>query len=84
MPSAPLRDDFVIGVDIGGTKVAAGLVGPSGEILSHTRNPMACSDGPASARYGEDAGIAGGAALCFAAAGGNNETDNSVSLPNRK
>ena len=48
MASAPLRDDLVIGVDIGGTKVAAGLVDPSGEILSHTRNPMAGSNGAAS------------------------------------
>jgi predicted NBD/HSP70 family sugar kinase len=30
MPSAPPPDDLVIGVDIGGTKVAAGLVDPSG------------------------------------------------------
>jgi glucokinase len=39
----------VIGVDIGGTKVAAGLVDPSGEILYHTRNPMVATDGAASA-----------------------------------
>ena len=45
MPSAALRDDLAIGVDIGGTKVAAGLVDPSGRVLSHTRNPMVCSDG---------------------------------------
>jgi glucokinase len=49
MPSAALRDDLVIGVDIGGTKVAAGLVDPSGRVLSHTRNPMVCSDGAAPA-----------------------------------
>ncbi len=46
MPSAALRDDLVIGVDIGGTKVAAGLVDPGGKILFHMRNPMVCSDGP--------------------------------------
>ena len=40
-----MRDDLVIGVDIGGTKVAAGLVDPSGEILCHTRNPMVSNDG---------------------------------------
>jgi len=49
MPSAAPRDDLVIGVDIGGTKVAAGLVDPSGIVLRHTRNPMVCSDGAARA-----------------------------------
>ena len=34
------QEGFVIGVDVGGTKVAAGLVGPSGEILHLTRLPM--------------------------------------------
>jgi glucokinase len=47
--SPHLRDDLVIGVDIGGTKVAAGLVGPDGEILCHTRNPMVANDGASSA-----------------------------------
>jgi glucokinase len=32
--------DFVIGVDVGGTKVAAGLVDPGGVIHQHTRVPM--------------------------------------------
>jgi glucokinase len=45
MPPAPLREDLVIGVDIGGTKVAAGLVDPTGDVLCHSRNPMVCSDG---------------------------------------
>ena len=49
MSSVAGRDDLVIGVDIGGTKVAAGLVDPSGQILSHNRNPMVCSNGAASA-----------------------------------
>jgi glucokinase len=49
MPSAAPRDDLVIGVDIGGTKVAAGLVDPGGKVLFHTRNPMVCSDGTARA-----------------------------------
>jgi glucokinase len=40
MSSVVVRDDLVIGVDVGGTKVAAGLVDPSGEILCHNRNPM--------------------------------------------
>jgi glucokinase len=48
MSSVAVREDLVIGVDIGGTKVAAGLVDPAGEILCHTRNPMVCSDGAAS------------------------------------
>jgi glucokinase len=34
--------DLVIGVDIGGTKVAAGIVNASGQILAHTRTPMNC------------------------------------------
>ena len=41
--SSGLREDLVIGVDIGGTKVAAGLVDPSGEILCQARNPMVCA-----------------------------------------
>jgi glucokinase len=48
MSSVVVRDDLVIGVDIGGTKVAAGLVDPSGEILCHNRNPMVCNNGAAS------------------------------------
>jgi glucokinase len=49
MSSVKVRDHMVIGVDIGGTKVAAGLVDPTGEILYHTRNPMITNDGAASA-----------------------------------
>jgi glucokinase len=49
MSSEKVGDSLVIGVDIGGTKVAAGLVDPSGEILYHTRNPMVTTDGAASA-----------------------------------
>jgi len=49
MSSLKVRDHLVIGVDIGGTKVAAGLVDPSGEILYHTRNPMVVTEGAASA-----------------------------------
>jgi len=36
MSSVAVRDDVVIGVGIGGTKVAAGLVDPGGEILCTT------------------------------------------------
>jgi len=48
MSSVAVRDDLVIGVDIGGTKVAAGLVDSSGEILCQTRNPMVTNNGAAS------------------------------------
>jgi glucokinase len=46
-----LADDLFVGVDIGGTKVAAGLVNASGEITSHVRVPMATT----SASQGLDA-----------------------------
>ena len=35
-----LRNDWFVGVDIGGTKVAAGLVDANGEITSQVREPM--------------------------------------------
>jgi glucokinase len=37
---------FIVGADIGGSKIAAGLVTPAGEILYHTRVPMLPNDGP--------------------------------------
>jgi glucokinase len=37
----------VIGVDIGGTKIAAGVVGPTGEIRHRVRTPMFSNEGPA-------------------------------------
>ncbi|MGB0011957.1 MAG: ROK family protein, partial [Candidatus Sulfotelmatobacter sp.] len=37
----------LIGVDVGGTKVAAGLVNASGEITFQTRTPMAANDAAA-------------------------------------
>ena len=46
--SSSVQPGFIIGVDIGGTKVAAGLVAPSGEIRYHTRVPMAANNGAAS------------------------------------
>jgi glucokinase len=46
MVSSSSQSGFIIGVDIGGTKVAAGLVAPNGEIRYHTRVPMLTSDGP--------------------------------------
>src|SRR3954465_3284608 len=36
----PNRGEVFLGVDIGGTKVAAGLVNDKGEILFKTRTPM--------------------------------------------
>jgi glucokinase len=39
----PKRDESFLGVDIGGTKVAAGLVNNQGEILFKTRTPMKAS-----------------------------------------
>jgi glucokinase len=44
LPSA--HTGFIIGVDIGGSKIAAGLVLPTGEIRYHTRIPMLPNDGP--------------------------------------
>jgi glucokinase len=38
--AAPLDNPLVIGVDVGGTKVAAGLVDAAGSILRQTRVPM--------------------------------------------
>ena len=41
------EDRSVIGVDIGGTKIAAGMVGPTGEIRHRVRTPMFSNDGAA-------------------------------------
>jgi glucokinase len=38
---------YIVGVDVGGTKVAAGLVNTAGEITYQTRTPMAASDAAA-------------------------------------
>jgi glucokinase len=46
LASAP--EGLVIGVDVGGTKVAAGLVDPTGKILFRARTPMVANDGAAS------------------------------------
>src|SRR6516225_10666301 len=54
----PETAELYIGVDIGGTKVAAGLVNTNGELLYKTRNRMqaggAAADGLASLRGGLD------------------------------
>lgn len=47
-----MADDLFVGVDIGGTKVAAGLVNADGEITSQVRVPMVAN---ASAQHGADA-----------------------------
>lgn len=44
--SSTLPEKFVIGVDIGGTKIAAGLVDQAGKIHSQVRTRMAAQDGP--------------------------------------
>lgn len=41
-----MSDDLFVGVDIGGTKVAAGLVNEKGEITSSLRVPMVVSGSP--------------------------------------
>ncbi len=40
----PLSDAYFVGVDVGGTKVAAGLVDSTGEITHQTRTPMVAAD----------------------------------------
>jgi glucokinase len=47
MPEAATQEELVIGVDIGGTKVAAGLVDRKGEIRCQTRTPMVSDRGAA-------------------------------------
>ena len=42
-----ISDAYFIGVDVGGTKVAAGLVNSTGEITHQTRTPMAAADAAA-------------------------------------
>src|SRR5258708_15053349 len=39
-----ISDESFIGVDVAGTKVAAGLVGPAGEITNQFRIPMVATD----------------------------------------
>ena len=46
MPQS-VADEYVIGVDIGGTKVAAGLVNGAGEITHQARTPMVANDAAA-------------------------------------
>src|SRR5260370_18558609 len=72
MSSVAVRDDLVIGVDIGGTKVAAGLVDPSGETLCHTRNPMVSNDGASRGLASVTKAIEAASAQAASAAGAHN------------
>src|ERR1700675_3995513 len=49
IPPSSAPAGFIVGVDIGGSKIAAGLVLPTGEIRYHTRVPMLPNDGPVTA-----------------------------------
>ncbi len=51
----PASDTFFIGVDIGGTKVAAGLVDSAGKITHQTRTPMVAADAAAGLGAVQDA-----------------------------
>ncbi len=42
-----VSEQFLVGVDIGGTKIAAGLVNHQGEIVKHVRAHMVANSGPA-------------------------------------
>src|SRR5262249_49543054 len=44
--TAQSQDGFVVGVDVGGTKVAAGLVDGKGEIKQQTKIPMSAKGKP--------------------------------------
>jgi len=48
-PDLSAGQGLVVGVDVGGTKVAAGLVDPCGTILHQTRVPMVSNNGAESA-----------------------------------
>lgn len=65
MPTTANPDGVVVGVDVGGTKVAAGFVGRDGKILSQVRTPMvghgAAADGLAAVTSAIDTLLAAGA-----------------------
>lgn len=42
MATKTVGNDLFVGVDVGGTKVAAGIVDSHGKIIAHTRAPMNC------------------------------------------
>lgn len=47
MMAQPITQPLLVGVDVGGTKIAAGLVTSCGEIKSHIRTPMVANHGAA-------------------------------------
>jgi len=49
----------VVGVDIGGTKVAAGVVNAEGEILAQSRTPMLTAGAPSNGLAAVSAAIHG-------------------------
>ena len=51
-----ISEEYFIGVDIGGTKVAAGLVNSAGEITHQTRTPMVATDAIAGSSRGDLSG----------------------------
>src|SRR5258708_15264561 len=61
---------LIIGVDIGGTKVAVGLVDSSGKIVTQERRPMVATSGPEPALQAVTAAIASLAGESLAAPGG--------------
>ena len=42
-------DDYVVGIDLGATKIALGLIDPRGRIIASGRIPTNVADGPANA-----------------------------------
>jgi glucokinase len=42
--TSPTQDELLVGVDIGGTKVAAGLLDRAGKIVAQSRMPMVAND----------------------------------------
>jgi len=72
MASQAVRDGLVIGVDIGGTKVAAGVVDPSGEIVCQSRNPMVSNDGAGNGLAAVTKAIEKASAQAVAATGPHN------------
>lgn len=46
MVTADISARFILGIDIGGTKLAVGLVTPAGELVAQDRVPTLASEGP--------------------------------------
>src|SRR5437764_4623762 len=54
-----VTEKLVLGIDIGGTKIAAGLVNAAGEIVSSARAPMNANGTAAEAMHSVERAIAG-------------------------